>query len=559
VKQRGKQLSKRQEAQKHQGNRPLPRIRPWYLLVAAVLCAVIVVAYWPAMHGDFLWDDDDYVSNNQNLRSVEGLRSIWLERSATPQYYPLVHTSFWLEYQLWGLSTVGYHITNLALHIAAAFVLWRVLLFLSVPGAWLVAAIFAVHPVHVESVAWITERKNVLSAVFYLSAMLAYLQFALGSTDGMNGRKRKWLYAAACALFLLALLSKTVTATLPAALLILITWKRRHVASRDIWPLLPLFVAGIAMGLMTAWIEEFGVGAQGLDWQLSPLQRCLIAGRALWFYAGKLIWPNHLTFIYPRWHIDTTNPILFAFPLAALATLAGLWVARHRIGMGPIVAVSLFIVTLTPALGFFNVFPMRYSFVADHFQYLASISLIALGVAVAMHLMSKWAPAHPGLPGAAGALLILVLATLTWRQCHAYTDQESLWRDTIAKDPNSWMGHNAIGALLGRRGELADAEWHYREAIRDNPDFASAHFNLGGLLANQGRFTEAIPQMREDVRLEPYSALSFLNLARALLLTGQTGEAIIVLQQAAATWPNEPVFRELLNSALAAQRQAIVR
>lgn len=554
VRQRRRQSSKRRGAQKSPSNPASPtrarRIGSRHVLAAVVLVAVIIAAYWPAMRGGFLWDDDDYVSNNQTLRSVEGLLSIWLQPSATPQYYPLVHTSFWLEYRLWGLSTVGYHITNLVLHVAAACLLWRILLFLWVPGAWFVAAVFAVHPVHVESVAWITERKNVLSGVFYLSAMLAYLHFALDSIDGVNHKKRWWLYAAACGLFLLALLSKTVTATLPAALLILIAWKRRRVAPRDLWPLLPLFVVGFAMGLVTVWIEKFGVGAQGIDWQLSPLARCLVAGRALWFYAGKLIWPSELTFIYPRWHVDTSDLAQFIYPLTALATLGGLWAARNKVGTGPVVAVALFIATLSPALGFVDVFPMRYSFVADHFQYLASMSLIALGVGVAIHLMNQWPLAHPRAPCAAATIVILVLAALTWRRSHAYVDLETLWRDTIAKDPDSWMGHTSLGALLGQREALAEAEWHYREAIRANPDFASARFNLGALLANQGRFTEAIPQMREDVRLEPQSPMSALNLARALLLTGQTEEATTVLRRAIETWPNVPVFRELLDSAL---------
>ena len=398
--------------------------------------------------------------------------------------------------------------------------------------------------------AWITERKNVLSGVFYLSAMLVYLRFAIAPIDEEKQRRRWWLYAVACGLFLLALLSKTVTATLPAALLILILWKRRQAVWRDLWPLLPLFAVGATLGLVTAWLEKFGVGARGIDWQLSPLQRCLIAGRALWFYAGKLIWPSHLTFIYPRWHVDPSDPVQLAYPLAALATLGGLWFARNKIGKGPVVAVSLFIATLAPALGFLDFFPMRYSFVADHFQYLASIGLIALGVGGATLLARRWAPAHARLPGVAGVILILVLAVVTWRQSHAYRNLEVLWRDTIAKDPDSWMGHTSLGAWLGRRERLAEAEWHYREAVRANPNFASARFNLGALLANQGRLDEAILHMRADVRLEPKSAVSSLNLAHALLLVGQTEEAIAMLRQATTRWPNVPAFRELLRSAL---------
>jgi hypothetical protein len=237
------------------------------------------------------------------------LYHIWFDPKEMAQYYPLVHTSYWLEYRLWGLAPTGYHVTNVALHFAAALVLWRVLLRLAVPSAALIAAVFAVHPVQVESVAWITERKNVLSALFYGLAMLSYLRFALDAPDGDRWKRRIGLYAAACVLFIFALLSKTVTATLPAALLILIAWKRGRLLWRDVWPLLPLFVLGVGLGLVTAWLERHYVGAHGIDWQLSALQRVIIAGRAVWFYAAKLVWPTRLTFIYPRWDVRATSPL----------------------------------------------------------------------------------------------------------------------------------------------------------------------------------------------------------------------------------------------------------
>jgi tetratricopeptide (TPR) repeat protein len=511
---------------------------------------VLVIAYLPALQGDFVWDDDDYVSANPTLRTTEGLRAIWLDPTATPQYYPLVHTSYWLEYRLWGLAPAGYHVTNLALHAAATVVLWRVLLLLGISGAPLVAAIFAVHPVHVESVAWITERKNVLSGVLYLSGMLAYLHLALDTPAG-QGRLRQ--YIVAFSFFVLALLSKTVTATLPAALLVLIVWKRGRLWWRDVWPLLPLFAVGLTMGLVTEWLERHHVGAQGIDWQLSALQRVEIAGRALWFYATKLIWPTNLTFVYPRWSIDAADPRQLAYPVAAVATVIALWLARRKIGSGALVAVLLFAGTLFPALGFFDTFPMRYSFVADHFQYLASIALIALAVGAVARLTRD--RAHDNAARGVGMLVVLVLAALTWRQSHAYADHESLWNDTIRKDPASWMGHTSLGALLGQRGAQAEAEIHYREAVRLNPEFAIARTNLGGLLANAGRFAEAIPHFRADVRLEPASLQARISLGRALLLNGQIDEAVIWLRAAVDAWPDDAGARAFLDQALAVQRQ----
>jgi protein O-mannosyl-transferase len=527
---------------------------PVVAIVAAALVALTLVAYFPALRGDFVWDDNDYVSNNPTLRSGEGLRAIWFDPTATPQYYPLVHSSYWLEYHLWGLDPLGYHLTNVALHLASAFLLWRILQFLGVRGAWLVAAIFAVHPVHVESVAWITERKNVLSGVFYLSAMLIYLPLAL-DPDALPAARRRWKYGVVCALFLLALLSKTVTASLPAALLLLIAWKRGRVRWPDVWPLLPLVIIGLAGGLVTMWLEAHHVGAQGVDWQLSPLQRIVIAGRALWFYAAKLAWPTNLTFIYPRWRIDPADPWQLAYPGCAGAAIAALWLARRRIGAGPLVAVLLFAGTLFPALGFIDTFPMRYSFVADHFQYLASAALIALAVGAAAHLIRRWPSPRVRFARACSAVVVLVLAAFTWRQSHAYQDHEALWRDTIQKDPASWMGHTSLGALYGQRGASAEAEAHYREAVRLNPDFAIARTNLAGLLANQGRFDEAIPHYREAVRLDPTSVEAHVSLGRALLLNGNPLEAAKWFRLVVERWPTDPRGKLLLDAALAGEHR----
>jgi protein O-mannosyl-transferase len=303
------------------------------------------------------------------------------------------------------------------------------------------------------------------------------------------------------------------------------------------------------------WLERHHVGAQGIDWQLSPLERCLIAGRALWFYAHQLVVPTNLAFSYPRWHIDAADPAQMAYPLAAAAVIVALWLARHRVGSGALVAVLLFAGTLVPALGFFDVFPMRYSFVADHFQYLASIGLIALAVSGGVRLLEKWTPLGRRAAHALAAIVVALLATLTWRQTHVFADHETLWTDTVRKYPASWMGHTSLGALLGRRGAPGEAEFHYRQAVQLNPQFGTARINLGALLANQGRFDEAIPHMREAARLEAGSLEPHISLARALLLNGQPEEAITWLRRAVASWPEDAQARALLEEALRRQRE----
>ena len=358
---------------------------PWWRSPWAGMSLVLVLmitAYAPALRGGYIWDDDDYVTRNETLLSADGLWRIWSDPSATPQYYPLVHTSFWIEQHLWGLNPAAYHWTNVLLHALNAVLAWLVLRRLSVPGAWLAAAIFALHPVHVESVAWITERKNVLSGAFGLGALLRLAAVCRGSEGiARRARRKSMYYAIALLLFVGALLSKTVVCTLPAVMVLLIWWKRGRVKWTDLWPLVPMFVLGIGLGLVTAWLEKHHAGATGADWQLSWLQRCLIAGRAPWFYAGKLLWPQTLVFIYPRWEVTPPRAWQYAFPAAFLIAIATLWALRGRIGRGPLVAVLCFAGTLFPALGFFDIYPMRYSFVADHFQYLASIALLALAAA----------------------------------------------------------------------------------------------------------------------------------------------------------------------------------
>jgi tetratricopeptide (TPR) repeat protein len=330
------------------------------------------------------------------------------------------------------------------------------------------------------------------------------------------------------------------------------------VRASDVWRLVPFFAAGIAMGVVTIWLERHHVGAQGIDWQLSPAERVLIAGRALWFYAGKLIWPTNLAFMYPRWEVDVTDPAQLVYPLAVLALVAGLWLARARVGTAPVLAVLLFAGTLFPALGFFDVFPMRYTFVADHYQYLASIPLIALAAGAGARLARANARGLAVAATAGGALLVLVLAALTWRQSHAYATHEALWQDTLVKVPESWMGHVSLGALLERRGLVAEAEWHYRESVRYKPDFGIAHVNLGALLANQGRLEEAVPHFREAVRLEPDMIDSYLSLGRALLYVNRADEAADWFRAALERWPDDARARALLDQALAAARRPLV-
>lgn len=472
-------------------------------MACGVLAIILLtaLAYLPVLRADFLyiWDDGEYVKNNVLLRTGEGLRRIWLEPRATPQYYPLVHTSFWVEYQIWGLDPTGYHLVNVGLHIVNSLLLWGVLSALAVPGAWVAAAIFALHPVHVESVAWITERKNLLSGAFYLGAMLSLVRFT------------GWpAYAAGAILFVGALLSKSVTLTLPVALLVLLWWKRERIRAVELAPLLPLLVAGAAMGLVTATLEKHHVGAQGTDWGFSFVERILIAGRAFWFYLGKIFVPANLTFIYPRWLIDAHSWWQYLFPVAAALLLTALWAGRRRVGKGPLAAAVLYLVTISPALGFIDFYPMRYSFVADHFQYLASAAPIALAVALCARLLAGKLPAAPAFV-LSGAILV-VLATLSWRQSGYYRDQEALALQNIRENPRSWVAYAALGQVLLDKRQIDAALEQAILAVKFNPGDPAGLNLLGTVLSRKQRYEEALWYFREALRFDSDNLAAMNNI-----------------------------------------------
>ncbi len=515
------------------------------LLAGGLLLLVTLVTYLPALDGQFIWDDDGHVTAPA-LRSPIGLWRIWTDPRATQQYYPLTHSAFWIEYQLWGVHPVGYHLVNVVLHVLGALLLWRILERLAVPGAWLGAAIFALHPVNVESVAWITELKNTLSGVFYLGALLVYLSFdPPGAPAPVTGRKKEvkdardwWLYSGALVLFVCALLSKTVTASLPAALLLINWWKEGRLGwRRHVVPLVPFFVIGATLGLATAWLERHLLGAEGEDFAFTWMDRGLIAGRALWFYVGKLLWPANLIFIYPRWSIDRSAWWQYVYPAAALAVLVALGALRGRLGRGPLVAALFFGGTLAPALGFFNIYPFIYSFVADHFQYLASLSLITLAAALIAAGLARLGVWQKPAGHAVCAALLLALATLSWQQAHVYKNLETLYRDIITRNPGSSLAHVNLAGFYWQQGRNAEAIEMIRTLIAIRPDYAPAYSKLGGVYASQGRFADAIAAYRSALALKPGFAEAHYHLGLAHAAQGRHDEAIAEYQAALAAEP----------------------
>ena len=415
--------------------------------------------------------------------------------------------------------------------------------------AWAAALVFAVHPVHVESVAWITERKNVLSGVFYLAALVAYLRFDRCGrpTPEAQSNPHPWrYYALALSLFVAALLSKTVTSTLPIVILLLIWYQYGRVTRVDVARIAPFLLLGIAFGCLTVWVERHQVGAAGEDWNLSPVERVLLAGRAAWFYAGKLIWPHPLVFIYPRWQIDSAVAWQYLFPAAALALVAAAWRLRRTLGRGPLTAILCFGVTLAPALGFVNIFPMKYSFVADHFQYLASLAIIALIAGAAWRFYQSAAPRGCALVAVACLAWVGVLVAFTWRQVSDYVDVETLWTHTLAKNPDAWIAAHNLGVRHMERHEYPEAERYFTRVVEIQPDNARAQNNLGLLELYKRNVPGAIARFEKSIDADPNYLGGRLNLCRLELIQGHVRQAEEQYVRALAVEPSVAESQESL-------------
>ncbi|MGA2696036.1 MAG: tetratricopeptide repeat protein [Terriglobales bacterium] len=479
-----------------------------------------------------------------SCQSFHGLWRIWFELGATQQYYPLLHTAFWIEHRLWGDAVVGYHLANLFEHCLSACLVVLFARLLKLRGAWLAGFIFALHPVCVEAVAWMSEQKSTLSGVFYLAAALTYLHFD-------RSRKRS-LYLVALGLFVLALLSKSVTATLPAALLVVFWWERGKINwKRDALPLAPWFVIGASAGLFTAWVERNYIGAQGAGYELTLGQHILLAGRIACFYAGKILWPADFMFSYPRWDVDPHVWWQWIYPVVVIVVAVGLIVVARKL-RGPLASFLYFLGTLFPVLGFMHVFPFRYSYVADHFQYLATLGIIVPGAWLLASIAARFVPSSIART-VAGVGLVGVLGWLTWQQSGLYTDAETLYRATLQRNPGSWMTHNNLGIVYAEQNRLPEAIAEFDASLRIKPDHAKAHMNLGNVLRQMpGRMPDAIIEYQTALQLQSDLVSVHKNLAIALAQNpARLPEAVAEFQAALRLDPNDAQTHALLAISLA--------
>ena len=496
-------------------------------LGALGLCLLTILIYRPAWHGGFIWDDDRYVTHNHLLTAPDGLRRIWFSLDAPSQYFPLTYTVLRIERSLWDLNPTGYHWVNILLHVANALLVWRVLSRLKIPGASLAAAVFAVHPVQVESVAWISELKNVLMGFFFLLTLWMWIEYV-----DPTRRHRSLFYLGALVFYFLALFAKATACTLPAALLLILWLKEKPIGWRVWLEILPFIALALGVGLLAVWWEKYHQGTRVLV-SLTPIERVLVASRAVWFYLSKLFWPSDLIFIYPQWKIDPGSAVAYIGLIAAAATAVVIYFGHRFFGRGIEVAALFFLATLAPVAGFVMLYTFRYTFVADHYQYLASIGPIALASAGLVTLSRsiktlQW-------PVVAGGFAILIcLGLLTWRQSATYRDLETLWRTTIAKNPTCWMAYNNLGVVQFEKGDLDDAIEKYEQSLRLNPDYAEVRYNLGSALLQKGKIDDAIAQCQKALELGPNDPDAHVVLGNAFMARRDIDGAISQYTQALA-------------------------
>ena len=564
-----------------------PKPAPWprRLALAGLLCALVLVAYAPALRGGFIWDDKPLLSDSALVRAPDGLRRFWLTTDA-PDYWPLTSTTFWLEWRLWGMDPAGYHVTNVVLHAACALLAWALLARLGVPGAYLAALLFAVHPVNVESVAWIAQRKNLVALVLLLPSVLLFLESDERERAG-TGRRADVRYWASLGLFVLAMLGKGSVATLPAVLLLLVWWRKGSLSSRDLARVVPFGVVAAGLVLVNVWFQTHGTGPlRNVGW----VDRLLGAGAVVWFYLSKALLPVGLSFVYPQWSVSAARPVWWLAAGAAVLVTAALWRGRGGPAKPVFVAWAFYLLALVPVMGLTDVYFMKYSLVADHYQHVALLGALALVAAAAATLHGRL-PARARAAALSGAgVAVAALTLLSARQSAAYRDEETLWRSAIAANPEAWLAHYNLAVALAGRGRSAEAVEQLDEALRAKPDYAEAHNNLslllsargrdaeamehaetavrlrpdmpearvslGILLAKRGRPADALPHLEEAVRLRPASAEAQHNLGLVLAALGRAAEALPHHEEAARLDPGSAEVQEALGTALLAGGRA---
>ena len=525
-----------------------------------VLIAAVFVAYSPVWWAGYIWDDDLHLTANPCIVGPLGLKEIWTTQAAS--ICPLTLTLFWAEHWLWGLAPMPYHLVNVLFHAANATLLWRVLRELEIPGAWLGAALWALHPVQVESAAWISETKNTQSCLFYLLAILFFLKWLEAQKD-RDEDAGDWNYVWTLLFAALAMASKFSMAVLPMVLMLAAWWREGRWRWRHSLRLLPIFAMSVIAGLAALMHHSLKTDPMGgIDLSRSWLERLATAGDAVWFYLGKLVWPYPLIFIYPRWNIHVDDWVSY-LPLVAVIVVAVIfWRGRDSWLRPCFFALAYFLIALSPFLTLIDQSFWRYSFVEDHLQYVAAMGPLSLVAAGLVRWGNSVIPVESQLMRLLAGMLLSVLGIWSWQRAWIYQNQDTLWADTLAKNPNCWAAYNNLGEVLSQKGQIDEAIAEYKKALAINPNLDEVLYNLGIALTQKGQLYEAMTQYQKAIKIEPNFALAHINLGDIFAQKGLLEDAIAQYSMVLEIDPN---YAEAYNNlgAILAQKglpdQAVVQ
>jgi Tfp pilus assembly protein PilF len=544
------------------------------LLKAAIIVLAGLWIYSPSYHGDWLWDDDQLLTQNLTVQhrvspdptvppdSLRSLAKLWFNPDGA-DYFPLSYTALWAQWPFFGLRSTGYHVTTILLHITGALLVWALLARMRIPGAWLAALVFVIHPVCVESVAWVSETKNTLSLPLFLLACLCWV----GQDEQPDAAKQRRLYVASIVFFLLAMFAKTSVVAFPVLTLLYAWWKRDAVTKRDVILALPLFAISIVLGLVTMsyqWSRAIGQEKIIVGDLFSVggfASRMAVAGMAILHYLASIVWPVNLLPIYPRWEVDPPKAWMFlAWPVIA----AGVWwmwrnreaVFPPRWGRHALFACGFFLLMVAPVLGFVTISYMRITWVADHFIYLPMVGILALLCAGATLLFGRAQEAAKPTFLVGGGLVLTAFALLAFRLAIAWMDEDHMWEYTLRHNFEAWQAHNRLGAKKFSRGDIEGAHFHFQNSTRLRPDLGETHNNLGTTLSARAQMfaqrgdqaaakremDAAIEQFAEACRVTPHVTAIRVNLANGLAAAGRFAEAADKFKELLDREPNNPAL-----------------
>ena len=498
-----------------------------FLLHAAILALACLWVYSPSYHGDWLWDDDQLLTANPVVQSssLTGLSKLWFNPDGA-DFFPLSYTALWAQWPFFKNQPTGYHVTTIVLHLIGSLLLWALLDRMRIPGAWLSSLIFAIHPVAVESVAWVSETKNTLSLPLFLLACLCWVV----QDDEHEGPRRTRFYLLSIVFFLLAMLAKTSMVGLPVLLLLHAWWKRGTVTVQDLIRTSPFFLISLVLGLITIQYQHGrAIGAEKILVG-GVASRIATAGMAILFYLKQIVWPVNLLPIYPRWEVDPPKAWQFlAWPVIAAAA-AWIWANRgtaDRPGWGrhALFGLGFFLLMVLPVLGFVTISYMRITWVADHFIYLPMIGVIALIGAATTRWYERSTPSAQPLILAGGTILLATCGLLAFRYANAWASEDALWTHTLKTNHDAWQAHNRLGAKKFSRGDIEAGYYHFTQSTRLRPDLGETHNNLGSALSAKGRLDEAIKEFAVACQLTPHVPAMRVNLANSLFQAGRFVEA----------------------------------